>query len=78
MLCWAEYGTLKGLYLLDPLDEDNDTLGKVPRALRMHEQRLKTLERTVLAERAEALSRLDGLNTWTERDIEMEKIEKSA
>ena len=55
--------TLKGLYLLDPLDEDNDTLGKVPRALRMHEQRFKTLERTVLAERAEALSRLDGLNT---------------
>ena len=56
--------TLKGLYLLDTLDEDDDTLGKVPRALRMHgQQRLKTLERTVLAERAEALSRLDGLDT---------------
>ena len=52
--------TLKGLYLLDTLDEDDDTLGEVPRALRMHEQRLKTLERTVLAERAAALSRLDS------------------
>ncbi|EJK72010.1 hypothetical protein THAOC_06499, partial [Thalassiosira oceanica] len=52
--------TLKGLYLLDTLDEDDDTLGEVPRALRLHEQRLKTLERTVLAERAEALSRLDS------------------
>ena len=56
--------TLKGLYLLDTLDEDDDTLGEVPRALRMHgQQRLKTLKRTVLAERAEALSRLDGLDT---------------
>ena len=35
--------TLKGLYLLDTLDEDDDTLGEVPRALRLHEQRLKTL-----------------------------------
>ena len=52
--------TLKGLYLLDTLDEDDDTLGEAPRALRLHEQRLKTLERTVLAERAEALSRLDS------------------
>ena len=52
--------TLKGLYLLDTLDEDDDTLSEVPRALRLHEQRLKTLERTVLAERAEALSRLDS------------------
>ena len=51
--------TLKGLYLLDTLDEDDDTLGEVPRALRMHEQRLKTLERTVLAQRAAALSRLN-------------------
>ena len=48
------------LYLLDTLDEDDDTLGEVPRALRLHKQRLKTLERTVLAERAEALSRLDS------------------
>ena len=52
--------TLKGLYLLDTLDEDDDTLGEVPRALRLHEQCLKTLERTVLAERADALSRLDS------------------
>jgi len=54
--------TLKGLYLLDTLDEDDDTLGEVPRTLRLHEQRLKTLERTVLAERAEAMSRLDSSN----------------
>jgi len=54
--------TLKGLYLLDTLDEDDDTLGEVPRTLRLHKQRLKTLERTVLAERAEAMSRLDSSN----------------
>ena len=65
-ICCAEQSTypLKRLYLLDTLDEDDDTLGEVPRALRMHgQQRLKTLERTVLAERAEALSCLDGLDT---------------
>ena len=70
--------TLKGLYLLDTLDEDDDTLGEVPRALRLHEQRLKTLERTVLAERAEALSRLDSTHEQAGSPSDDGKIAKSA
>ena len=52
------------MYLLDTLDEDDDTLGEVPRALRLHKQRLKTLERMVLAEseRSEAGTVPSGLS----------------
>ncbi|EJK48232.1 hypothetical protein THAOC_32989, partial [Thalassiosira oceanica] len=61
-LCLAKCAPSRDCITFDTLDEDDDTLGEVPRALalRLHVQRLKTLERTVLAERAEALSRLDS------------------
>ena len=60
-----------GLYLLDTLDEDDDALGEVPRALRLHKQRLKTLERTVLADWEGRGTVPSGLNPWAGRALVM-------
>ena len=43
--------TLAGLYLLEPLDENDDTIGEVPQDLIRHEDRLRELEAAVLSER---------------------------
>ena len=51
--------TLAGLYLLEPLDENDDTIGEVPQDLIRHEDRLRELEAAVLSERRAAMAGLD-------------------
>ena len=51
--------TLAGLYLLEPLDEDDDTIGEVPQDLIDHEERLRRLEASVLEERRARMAQLD-------------------
>ena len=50
--------TLAGLYLLEPLDEDDDTIGEVPQDLIDHEERLRRLEASVLDERRTRMAQL--------------------
>ena len=52
-------GTLAGLYLLEPLDENDDTIGEVPQDLIRHEDRLRELEAAVLSERHALMAQLD-------------------
>ena len=52
--------TLAGLYLLEPLDEYDDTIGEVPQDLIRHEDRLRELEAAVLSERRALMAQLDG------------------
>lgn len=51
--------TLAGLYLLEPLDENDDTIGEVPQDLIRHEDRLRELEAAVLSERRALMAQLD-------------------
>ena len=51
--------TLAGLYLLEPLDENDDTIGEVPQDLIRHEDRLRELEAAVLSERHALMAQLD-------------------
>ena len=51
--------TLAGLYLLEPLDENDDTIGEVPQDLIRHEDRLRELEAAVLSERRALIAQLD-------------------
>ena len=51
--------TLAGLYLFEPLDENDDTIGEVPQDLIRHEDRLRELEAAVLSERHALMAQLN-------------------
>lgn len=50
--------TLSGLYLLQPLDVDDEEVGRVPRELLQHERKLRQLEQSVLEERRKHMNEL--------------------
>ena len=53
--------TLAGLYLLEPLDEDNNTISKIPRELAKHNAGLRQLEAAMLKD---CCTGMDQLGLW--------------